>query len=152
MPPYGSDQPAPPADPGSPYGAAPYAGAPYGGAPYGAPRPAGKGLAITALVLGIVGFLGSLFPYGVLFAGLLLIAAIVIGIIVLVKKNPGKGMAIAALILGAVGLVAGTIISIAFTSWVIGNVEQYGTDNPDFIQQVCEDAGLTPEECDEYYG
>lgn len=154
VPPYA--QPAPPAQgypgapggPGAPYGGAPYGGAPYGGAPM-APQGPGKGLAITGLVLGILGFLGALIPFGIFGAGLLLLAALVIGIIVLVKKRPGKGMGLTAVILGGLGLVAGIAITVAVSNLIADQVRNAPNG---IVEQACEDAGLTQEECDEIYG
>ncbi len=74
-----------------------------------APR---TGMAIAALVTGIIGFLT-----GVIMIGLVLdVVAIVLGIVVLVqaKNRPaevgGKGMAIAAIVVGAVGLLVMTLL------------------------------------------
>ncbi|WP_345750775.1 hypothetical protein [Microbacterium rhizophilus] len=139
VPPYGA---AVPPTQAYPPGGAPYGGAPYGGAPQ--PRPAGRGLAITGLVLGILGFIGAVIPFGIFFAGLLVLAALVIGIIVLVRKMPGKGMGIAAVILGGLGLVVGIISTVLAVSF-------FATQVPGIIQQACEEQGLTQEECDAYF-
>jgi hypothetical protein len=148
VPPYAAAYPGAPVGPGAPTGpGAPYGGAPYSGVPIGAPKPAGKGLAITGLVLGILGFLGALIPFGIFGAGLLLLAAIVIGIIVLVRRRPGKGMGIAALILGGLGIILGIVITVNVTNWLVANSDELGSD---IIQQSCDDAGLTEEECDAY--
>ena len=84
----------------------------------GAPAPgAPKGLAVTALVLGIVafafGWLGvfSIFGVGNVFTAL---AAVVFGIIALVKRQ-SKGMAVTGLSLGAVGLITTVVLMIIFT-------------------------------------
>lgn len=84
----------------------------------GAPAPgAPKGLAVTALVLGIVafafGWLGvfSIFGIGNVFTAL---AAVVFGVIALVKRQ-SKGMAITGLSLGTVGLITTVILMIVFT-------------------------------------
>jgi hypothetical protein len=63
----------------------------------------GKGLAVAALILGLVGLIPML---GFIPA----ILGIILGIVVMSKKRPGKGMAIAGIVLGAVGLVASPII------------------------------------------
>ncbi|KQZ04905.1 hypothetical protein ASD19_02465 [Microbacterium sp. Root53] len=130
-----------PGYPGSGYPGAPYGGAPYGGVPVAPPSAPGKGLAITALVLGILGFLGALIPFGIFVAGLLLLAAVVIGIIVLVRRMPGKGLGIAGLVLGVIGLIAGTVSTIATVSFLTTQV-------PTIIQEECENQGLSPEECE----
>ena len=67
-----------------------------------APVAAPKGLAIAALVVGIVGFLIGLLPVAGALVG---IAAVVLGAIALAKKQP-KGFALTGLILGAIGLLA----------------------------------------------
>ena len=103
-PPYG-EQPATPAPPpAAPYGQPSAPGQPAYGAPgYGAPMPGpaepGKGMAITALILSILGCtcIGALI-------------AIPLAIVVLVRsrsgQNHGKGLAIAALIISVISLIA----------------------------------------------
>lgn len=61
-----------------------------------------KGLAVAALVVGIVGFLIGLFP---VVGALVGIVAVVLGAIALSKKQP-KGLALTGLILGAIGFLA----------------------------------------------
>ena len=69
------------------------------------PRP-GKGLAVAALVLGLVGLIPVL---GVIPA----ILGVVLGIVALAKKTPGKGMATGGLITGALGLVITPVCLVA---------------------------------------
>ncbi len=100
--PYG-----PPGGP-PPYGAGPYAqaaGPPYGGV--GAPAPAGgtNGLAVAALVLGVLTFL-CLGPLGA-------VLAIVFGILGLRaarQSGVGRGMSIAGIALGGVGVVFDAVV------------------------------------------
>jgi prepilin-type processing-associated H-X9-DG protein len=61
------------------------------------PQP-GKGLAVAALILGLVGLIPLL---GLVPA----IVGIVLGIVALAKKRPGKGMAVAGIVTGGLGLV-----------------------------------------------
>ncbi len=84
-------------------------------APVTQPASPAKGLAISALIVGIVAFLMGLLPVVGALAG---IAAIVLGAIALGKKQP-KGLALTGLILGACALIA----SIATTAGLgaIGN-------------------------------
>lgn len=84
----------------------------------GAPAPnTPKGLAITALVLGIVAFLFgwlgllSFLGIGNIFTA---IAAVVVGTIAMVKRQP-KGLALTGTILGAVGLIATVLFIIIST-------------------------------------
>ena len=88
-----------------PYGQQPYNQQNFGQAPYQPVPTPGKGMAITALVLSIVGICGSCF-YG---AGVvLLIVSLILSII---AKSKGQGgMATAALIVSIIGLVIGIII------------------------------------------
>ena len=70
-------------------------------APAPAPRSTGSGLAIAALVVGIVAFLTGLVPILGTLVGLV---AVVLGIIALVKKQ-SKALALTGLILGGIGLI-----------------------------------------------
>lgn len=142
VPPYA----APPSQgyPGGP--TAPYGGAPYGGVPVSAPQP-GKGLAITAMVLGIVGLLGfvvALIPFVGFISLLVPLAAVIIGIVALVRKSPGRPFAITGVITGALALIVCTAIAITITNLVA----TAANDPQGFIQEQCESAGLTAEECD----
>jgi hypothetical protein len=100
-PPPGSPAPAPP-----PY-AQPY---PYGGA---VAQPQGNGLAVTALVLGIISIVFSWVPF---FDWVLAILAIIFGAVGISAANKrggvGKGMAVAGLVLGLITVVLGVIFVI----------------------------------------
>ena len=99
-------QPAPQygAAPGQqPYSSQPGVQNPYGapGQNAGQPNGPGKGLAITALVLGILAFFNGWLPVvGMLFGT----AAIIIGIIAL-KKRQNKVMSLIGIIGGAIGFI-----------------------------------------------
>lgn len=72
-----------------------------------APTSSSNGLAITALVLGIVAFcIGWTGPFGLVVA----VAAIIFGIIALVKKQ-SKGMGITGLVLGGLALITALIVT-----------------------------------------
>ncbi len=86
-------------------------------APAPAPRAAAEertsGMAIAALVMGIIGFL---------FFGLLSILAIIFGAIGISQTNKdpslkGRGLATAGLVLGIIGIVGGIIWLIAVALW-----------------------------------
>lgn len=99
-----------PGTPGSPSGyPAPY-GAPYGVAPT-APRPL-AGLAITALVLGVIAFFIGFVPFLGLLVGLV---AVILGIVALVRRQR-KAFAITGIVAGAIGL----LVSVAATiGWFV---------------------------------
>jgi hypothetical protein len=93
--------------------------APQSGAPV---APAPKGLAIAALIVGIVAFLAGLVPFLGIILGLVGLA---LGIIALVKRQP-KSLALTGTILAGVAVVVSiiaTIVAGAFTAAVIGAAE-----------------------------
>ena len=74
------------------------------------PENNGKGLAIGALVCGILSIAGGLIPFVGFFTSILAIVAVVLGIIARKKLPEGqRGMATAGLILGIVGVVFSVI-------------------------------------------
>ena len=80
--------------------------------PY-APAPP-RGLSITAMILGILGIVGS-------FMGgfLLSIGAVIFGHIGLRKEPAGRGMAIAGLVTGYIGVGLGVVFVVGFALWII---------------------------------
>lgn len=106
MNPFGGPPQQPPTPPPSPP-TSPY-GAPPGGYPGpGATAQKTNGLAIAAMVVGIVGMVTSLFAIGVFFTWI----ALPLGIVALLKINKsngtekGKGMAITGIVLGSIGVI-----------------------------------------------
>lgn len=74
-----------------------------------------SGLAIAALVLGIVGLLAGMVPFLCFVAFLPAVAAVVVGAVALRKRTTRRGMGLAGLILGGVGILvalAMTVVSI----------------------------------------
>lgn len=130
-PPVGPSQPGPgsgpppgypPYPPPSPYG---YHPPPPQYSPYHVPA-AGRGKAVTALVLGI---LSIFFFWASFFDALLVIAAVTFGIIALTERpggaTPPRGMAIAGLVCAAVGAV----LAIIWTVFIIHAINQCGGFN-----------------------
>lgn len=80
------------------------------------PAPArSNGLAIAALVVGVVAFLTGLIPW----VGLLLgVAAVVLGVIALVKRQ-SKALSITGTALGAVAAITGLIVAIVFSAALV---------------------------------
>lgn len=108
----------PPPQPG--YGAAPG----YGPQPYGAPPGGGSnGLAIGALVVGIIGLITVWVPFLGIVLGLV---ALVLGIVGRKKANEtgvGGGMAIAGLIMGVLAILGG-ILWIVFVAALFNAADQ----------------------------
>lgn len=101
----------------------------YGNQQYGGqPQSQKKGLAIAALVLGILGLFGSLIVFG----AVLSLVAVILGIIALVKsKQPthgGKGFAISGIVLGILGLVIAAAIGL-FVGSLVSDITQCVEDN-----------------------
>ncbi len=98
-------------------------------------KPPTSGLAITALVLGLVGICVSFIPVIGLIGIPVALAAIITGGIGLsqIGKNPGlggKGMAVAGLILGIISLLLAILITVGlfqFAKWF----DEFCEENPD---------------------
>lgn len=71
-----------------------------------------KGLAVAALVVGIVAFLSGWAPIWGMIVG---IAAVVLGILAL-KKRQNKAMSVVGLVLGAIGLVSSLIFTLMWAA------------------------------------
>jgi hypothetical protein len=98
------------------------------------PRPGGaKGLALAALVVGIVAFLTGLVP---VFGAIVGIAAIVLAVLALRKRQP-KALAVTGLALGAVAVVASVLVTAG-----IGAVIGGAADEP--IAAISESADEEP--------
>ncbi|MFC9994423.1 DUF4190 domain-containing protein [Nocardia sp. NPDC127526] len=130
-----SQYPPPPSGPYGEYPTPPPGGYPPPGAPggqqYWQESPKGKGLAITALVLGILALLSFWTILGGILFGLF---ALIFGIIAMVKSKSGRaggfGMALTGLILGLLGL-AGSVVFL-----IVGWTVFEETGGKDFIECV----------------
>ncbi|KKL27038.1 hypothetical protein LCGC14_2389170, partial [marine sediment metagenome] len=76
-----------------------------------------KGLAIAALVLGLVG----LIP---LIGALPALAGVILGIVALARKTPGKGLAVAGIVTGAIGLMMIPVLLVAILIPSIGRARE----------------------------
>ncbi|WP_402370879.1 DUF4190 domain-containing protein [Isoptericola rhizosphaerae] len=140
--PYGN-QPAAPAPP---------SGQPPAPGPYGPPqpRPASErsGLAITALVLGIVALLGCWIPFLNIGSAVIGVVGVVLGIIAIVKAARGTGggkvMAIIGTALSVVAIALSIVISMVTAAFVSSTVEEQTS----LIEQSLEDAGIDSEDVD----
>jgi hypothetical protein len=113
--------------------------------PYQSAPPAGSkmGLAISALVLGILAFLGAWIPFVGLFSVLLGIAGLVLGIIGLIKANKGqaggKVMAIIGAALSGLSIIIG-IASTVIATFAINNAAEDFDDNwNSYVSEIAED-------------
>lgn len=86
-----------------------------GGFPGAPQQPVGKGLAITALVLGIVAVVFSFLPFIGLPVGL---AAVIVGIIGMTRKGAAKPMPLIGAILGGLGVIISIIVMIVAAMFI----------------------------------
>lgn len=151
--------------PGGPYGqpegqaaypdAAPYGQQPYGqdAAAYPAPQygevyaaPAGveskNGFALWAMILGIIALVLTVIIVGIIVSWIPAIAAIILGIIALVKSknyavgNARKGMAITGIVTGALSLI-GILTLAMFLSPIVSDAANDCEGVPDSEMQQC---------------
>ena len=110
--PYGQPVPPYPAYPQPPvmpaYGAYPVYGNPYG---YGMVPPRRNGLALTGMILGIVGLVSSIFFIGAVVGVVGLILALV-GLSTARRTGVGKGFSIAGIVTSILAIIIGVIILI----------------------------------------
>lgn len=92
-------------------------------------KQAGKGFAITALIMGILAIVNSFIPFLNIISYIFAILAVIFGIVGIVKKT-GRAMAIVGLVLGGVSLILATAIN-AGTSTAIDEVL-----NDDSVEQT----------------
>lgn len=104
----------PPSSPGRP-------GGPY--PPHVGPARS-RGMAVTALVLGIVALVFFWVPFFGVLTGLAGVAAVVLGSLALARHLGGRGMSLAGLITGAIGVVLTLVLTIV---WV-GTFAQLGRE------------------------
>lgn len=90
------------------------------------PTPKKKGLAIAALIVGIVAFFTGLFPVVGIVLG---IAAIVLGILTLVRKQT-KGLGITAIVLGGIAAIVSVIMTISFSAFTANLPQSTPDPNP----------------------
>lgn len=133
--------------PGQPYDAAnpypannPYSAYPQapGGYGYPPPQPTGRnGMAIAALVLGIVGLFASI----VFIGGALGIVGLILGIVSLrtsKRTGAGRGMAIGGIVTSILAILAtiGLIIASVWLVHKVDNCNQYSSDSTQYSQCI----------------
>jgi Domain of unknown function (DUF4190) len=119
----------------NPYSAYPQAPGGYGGYP---PQPGGKnGMAIAALVLGIVGLVTSIIFLG----GALGVVGLILGIVSLrtsKRTGVGRGMAIGGIVTSVLAILA-TIALIIGSVWLfhkVDNCNQYSSNSTQYNQCI----------------
>jgi hypothetical protein len=113
------------------------------------PQNSGKGMAIAALVLGILG-LALFCVCGSFVLGTI---GIILGIVVLVSKRNGRGMAIAGIITGLLGIILSVVMLVSFKDDIDNFM--YLAQNADQIIEEYEEEGKIPDfilEYEEKYG
>ena len=132
--------PGQPYDAANPYQANPYSAYPQAPGGYGYPQPqqGGKnGMAIAALVLGIVGLLTSIIFIG----GALGIVGLILGIVSLrtsKRTGSGRGMAIGGIVTSILAILA-TIALVIASVWLVHkvqNCDQYASNSSQYNQCI----------------
>ncbi|MCS5733103.1 DUF4190 domain-containing protein [Herbiconiux daphne] len=125
---YGSHVSPPPPGYGPPPGA--YGQPPQYAGPPSTPPPAGNGLAIAAVIVGGVAFIGAFIPFlnwGVWFVALV---GLVLGIIALVRKSRSKGLALTGTILSGVALILSIVLAVVYTVIFFAAAVNDAAENP----------------------
>ncbi|MBU3060043.1 DUF4190 domain-containing protein [Nocardia sp. NEAU-G5] len=108
----------------------------------------GRGLAVTALVLGVLALLSTPTVLGGVFFGLL---GLLFGIIATVKARRGTatggGMAITGLILAVLGLAGGIVVGIVAGNWL---ADHGGRDYMDCVKRAGNDQSQVQKCADEW--
>lgn len=97
---------------------------PIASAPAPAPAKAGNGLAIAALVLGIVGLVLAFIPLVGGFGGFLGFVGLVLGVVALFLKGRKKGLAIAGAAVSALALIVSIVMGLVYTAMFVSSVDQ----------------------------
>lgn len=122
--------------------AAPYAPA---ATPPVSPSP-GKGLAITALILGIVALLGVAIPILNVFSAILAIVGLILGVIALTRAS-SKGLPLSGTIVSAVALLLSLVFIVVYISSFANVVNEVGNDTSVVEEEPTEqEAQPEPEE------
>lgn len=109
---------------------------------YQQPKP--KGLAIAALVLGILAFLTGWMIIGGIFG----LIGLILGIVAVVKANKGqadgKGMAITGIVLSSLGLIAATAMGVIFGWGMMAalNCSEYSSDSVAMERCINQELGV----------
>lgn len=98
-----------------------------------------KGVAIASLICGIVSLLCCCCGG---FNFLVAIAAVVLGIVALVKKFSGKGMAIAGIVCGGIAVLLTLIVMITSASSASILSEVFGPEFEDTLEEIYDDMGM----------
>jgi len=88
---------------------------------YGGQRKKSNAMAVTGLVLALLGALGCFFPFVNIFSAFLAVLGLIFGIIGLVKSGSlgsGKGMSIAAIILSVLAVVISVVVTVVAARWI----------------------------------
>jgi hypothetical protein len=120
---------------------------PYGDYPGGSPAPK-NGLGIAALVVGIVGLLGSVSVVGGVVLG---IAAVIMGLVARGRAKRGEatngGVSLAGVIIGVVAIIAGLV----FVAFWVGLFNEVGAgDYLDCLQQAGQDRTMVQDCSDRF--
>ncbi|GAA1739045.1 DUF4190 domain-containing protein [Microcella frigidaquae] len=108
------------------------------------PKPR-SALALWSMIAGIVAMVGAIIPGLSFVAWIPALAAIVLGIIALVKKTPRRGQALTGVILGPVAWLVAIIVSIGFIAGIGSRVDDVAADAPEIVDEEPAPSEAAPE-------
>ena len=109
-----------------------------------APKPR-SALAMWAMIAGIVAIVTAIIPGLSFIAWMPALAAIVLGIIALVKKTPRRGQALTGVVLGPIAWLVAIIVSIGFIAGLGTRVDEVVADEPAVVDEQPEPSEAAPE-------
>jgi hypothetical protein len=89
--------------------------------PWSAPTPStarapeGSGVALAALIVGIVALVAALVPFVNYGSWLVALLGVVLGVVALVRKNGRRGVAVAGIVISSVAVIASIILAILYS-------------------------------------
>lgn len=108
------------------------------------PKPR-SALALWAMIAGIVALVGATIPGLSFVAWMPALAAIVLGIIALVKKTPRRGQALTGVILGPIAWIVAIVVSVGFIAGLGGRVNDVIANEPTIVDEEPAPSEVAPE-------
>lgn len=99
-----------------------------------AKRPAGNGLAIASLIVGIIAILGFAVPVINVFSALLAVVGLVLGIIALVRKAGSRGLSLSGTIVSALALLLSLVFIVIYAVGFSAAIDEVSSE-PTIVEE-----------------